>query len=41
VGKYGCKNEIYITTKLTVATTSEKMKVAFCKLFCNETNSGK
>ena len=24
VGKYGCKSEIYMTTKLTVATASEK-----------------
>ena len=27
-----------MTTKLTVATVSEKMKVAFYKLFCSETN---
>ena len=33
VGKNKCKSEIYMITKLTVATASEKMRVAFCKLF--------
>ena len=28
-----------MTTKLTVVTASEKMRVAFCTLFFSETNS--
>ena len=39
--KCGCKCEIYMTTKLTVATVTEKMIVTFCKLFFSETNSEK
>jgi len=30
-----------MTTKLTVANVSGKMRVAFCKLFFSETNSEK
>ena len=37
--KCECKSEIYMTTKLTVATTSEKLRVTFYKLFFSETNS--
>ena len=41
MGKYECESEIYMTTSLTVATVSEKMRVAFCKLFFSKTNNGK
>ena len=30
-----------MTTNLTVATANGKIRVAFCKLFCSETKSGK